>query len=307
MNEKARKKYSILLVDDSPTNLKVLGEALKEDYKIRLATQGHKALEIINSVSPPDLILLDIIMEDMDGYEVCKRLKENESTRNIPVIFITAKGKEEDETKGLEIGAVDYITKPFSLPILKARVKTHLELKRHRDILENLSNLDGLTGIPNRRKFDEVLQLEWSKGIASSQSLSLIMLDIDHFKLYNDHYGHITGDDCLKQVAAALNYVARRPRDFTARFGGEEFGMILPDTSAEGAQRVAEGVMGQFKKINLPHEKSPVCPYVTCSIGISTVVPNKKISADQLLSEADKCLYLAKENGRNCLKSSELF
>lgn len=306
MNDVIRKTYSILLVDDSPLNLKILGEALKSQYRIRLATNGQKALEIANSSSPPDLILLDIMMPDIDGYEVCRQLKAKQKSQNIPVIFITAMGEEKDETRGLEIGAVDYITKPFSLPILKARVKTHLELKRHRDILENLSALDGLTGIPNRRRFDEVLLLEWSKALESSQNLSLIMLDIDHFKLFNDNLGHVAGDHCLKHVAAALEKMTCRPHDLVARYGGEEFCIILPDTRADGALIVANRIFHQFESLEIPHAISPVSKYVTCSIGVATIIPDDKSNIELLLNTADKCLYRAKEHGRNCVKSIDL-
>jgi diguanylate cyclase (GGDEF)-like protein len=292
-------KSSILIVDDIPANIKVLGESLKADYRIRLATDGEKALKMATSTSPPDIILLDIVMPRMDGYEVCRRLKEDPTSRNIPVIFITAMTEEEDETKGLAYGAVDYITKPFSLPIVRARVKTHLELKRHRDTLEALSTRDGLTGIPNRRRFDEVLMVEWLRGQREGTSMSLIMIDIDHFKLYNDNYGHIEGDDCLKKVATYLANSMSRPADFIARYGGEEFAVILPMTDHDGAVTVAETLLEQIRKLNLPHRSSLVAERVTISLGVATVLPTRETSSTILIDRADKALYASKIAGRN--------
>ena len=292
-------KHSILIVDDVPANIKVLGESLKADYRIRLATDGEKALKMAASTTPPDIVLLDIVMPKMDGYEVCRRLKEDPTTRNIPVIFITAMAEEEDETKGLACGAVDYITKPFSLPIVRARVKTHLELKRHRDTLEALSTLDGLTGIPNRRRFDEVLNVEWLRGQREGVFLSLIMLDIDHFKLYNDNYGHIEGDDCLKKVAACLARAMGRPADFLARYGGEEFAVVLPMTDREGCATVAAALLEQIGELRLPHAYSPVSSQVTISLGGATMRPDRLASPKTLVERADRALYASKMAGRN--------
>lgn len=297
--DEANTRSTILIVDDIPSNIRVLGESLKADYKIRLATDGEKALKIAKSSSPPDLILLDVVMPNMDGYEVCRRLKENVTTKNIPIIFITSMDEEDDETKGLAFGAVDYIIKPFSLAIVKARVKTHLELKRHRDILEALSTLDGLTGIPNRRRFDEILKIEWMRARRESTSMSLIMVDIDHFKLYNDNYGHIEGDDCLKKVAQCLSCAVSRPADFVARYGGEEFGIILPMTDAEGAENVANILLQHVVKLQIPHACSPVTGRITISLGVATLIPDREMSQVVLVEKADKCLYAAKEAGRN--------
>ncbi|THB72370.1 MAG: diguanylate cyclase [Desulfobulbaceae bacterium] len=290
---------TILLVDDSPVNLKILGEMLRKDYKIRVATSGIKALEIAQSTQPPNLILLDIIMDDMDGYEVCRQLKENSKTFNIPVIFITSMDSEKDETTGLELGAVDYVTKPFSFPILKARIKTHLELKMHRDFFENLSNCDGLTGIPNRRHFDEVIKEEWTNAIHSSKQLALIMFDIDYFKNYNDHLGHISGDDCLKQVAKELKKVLRRSSDFLARYGGEEFCIVLPETDLEGASRITKKITQMLNDLNIPHPSSEVSSIVTCSMGAAVIRPTHDRSLVAFIEAADKCLYQAKNSGRN--------
>lgn len=305
MNESAAKPI-VLIVDDVPMNIKILGDALKTDYTVRFATDGAKALDIAASASPPDVILLDIIMPGMDGYEVCRALKAEKETRNIPVIFITAMTQEEDETKGLELGAVDYITKPFSIPIVKVRVKTHLELKRHRDLLEQLSMLDGLTGIPNRRRFDECFDMEWKRAERVGIFLSLIMIDIDFFKPYNDYYGHQQGDECLKQIAHALAGSIKRASDCVARYGGEEFVCILPDTDIHGAMQVGEAMRERIESLHIPHERSTVANHVTISAGASSLIPTREKSRFGLLEAADKNLYLAKAEGRNRIKSLDL-
>ncbi|MDF2878060.1 MAG: hypothetical protein K0S30_1156 [Clostridia bacterium] len=213
-------KQIVLIVDDAPTNLKVLGTALKDTYHLKLATNGEEALGLAISKNPPDIILLDIMMPDMDGYEVCKKLKEAPETRDIPVVFITAMNEEKDEELGLQLGAIDYITKPFSIPIVKARVKNHLELKQYRDMLKENSMIDGLTQIANRRRFDETLLVEWNRQKRHSEPLSMLMIDIDFFKNYNDTYGHLQGDECLRQIAQTIKKGLKRSTDLAARWGG---------------------------------------------------------------------------------------
>ena len=305
MKEKSVKP-TILIVDDVPMNIKILGDVLKLDYSVRFATNGLKSLEIATSGSPPDLILLDIMMPGMDGYEVCQRLKADKETQNIPIIFITAMSQEEDETRGLELGAVDYITKPFSLPIVKVRVKTHLELKRHRDMLENLSMMDGLTGIPNRRRFDECFEMEWKRAERDASFLSLIMVDIDFFKAYNDCYGHQTGDDCLKEVASTLAGSVKRAADCIARYGGEEFASILPGTDIQGAIQVGEVMRKNIEALAIPHCESSISEHITVSLGSASIIPTRDKSALVLLEAADRGLYKAKEEGRNRIKSFDL-
>jgi len=293
-----QKRQSILIVDDMPTNIEILNEILGNDYEILFATNGEDAINIASNVSP-DLILLDVVMPDIDGYEVCRRLKSNEKTKDIPVIFITSMDHEEDESKGLNIGAIDYITKPISSSIVKARVRNHLELKTYRDYLKNLSTMDGLTGIPNRRRFDEVIDLEWRRARRNQTPLSLLMMDIDYFKAYNDHYGHIAGDDCLVIVAKAIASVIRRPADFVARYGGEEFVVLLPETDNSGAAQMATRVQEKMKMLAIPHEYSPVSNYVTLSIGVATTIPSDTQAPSDLIKQADELLYKAKNNGRN--------
>ena len=296
------KKQTVLIVDDMAANIEVLDSVLGDECEILFATNGEDAIEIAAD-HLPDIILLDVVMPNMDGYEVCARLKANHKTRDIPIIFITAMNQEEEESKGLNAGGIDYITKPICPSVVKARVRNQLELKRYRDHLKELSSLDGLTGIANRRQFDEWLDYEWRRARRSQIPITLLMMDIDYFKAYNDHYGHLAGDDCLKRVAEILKETARRPADFPARYGGEEFVLLLAEADAAGAVRVAEGLQQRMKSANIPHDFSDVAPYVTLSIGVGAIVPSDSQSSHQLIESADKCLYTAKKNGRNRIEA----
>ena len=291
-------KLMILLVDDAPTNIQMLNETLKDGYHLFFATSGRDALRIA-SESIPDLILLDVIMPEMDGYEVCRKLKTDPILRNVPIIFITAMNQQEDEAIGLELGAVDYITKPFNPTIVRLRIRNQIELKRQRDLLARLSHLDGLTGIPNRRALDEALEREWRRGTRSLKPLSLLMMDIDHFKSYNDSCGHLAGDDCLRDVAQSLKVPLGRAADFVGRYGGEEFLAILPETDEAGAMTVAREILGGVANLAIPHPASPLGEVVTASIGIATAIANRDHQHTWLLQEADKALYQAKQAGRN--------
>jgi diguanylate cyclase (GGDEF)-like protein len=296
------KKQTVLVVDDVPSNIEIINGVLGADYEILFATSGKEALDIASS-QIPDLILLDIVMPDMDGYEVCAQLKANAGTRDVPVIFVTAKDQEEDESKGLNAGGIDYITKPISPSIVKARIRNHLELKRYRDSLKALSMLDGLTGIPNRRQLDEVLDTEWRRARRNQSPLSLLMMDIDFFKAYNDNYGHLAGDDCLRQLARGLSEIARRPADLVARYGGEEFVFLLPETGVDGAMNAANRVKEKVKLMSIPHAYSSVADMVTLSIGVATMVPTDKQTIFDLIRRADECLYAAKHSGRNTIRN----
>jgi len=295
-------KQKILIVDDAPANIRILGQALAADYQLRIATNGADALEIVKS-DTPDIILLDIVMPEMDGYEVCKRLKENELTRKIPVIFVTGKTDEEYEFRGLELGAVDYIAKPFSLPIVKARVKNHLELKRRGDLLEELAFLDGLTCIHNRRRFDEVLDQEWRRALRDGTWLTVMIIDIDFFKLFNDRHGHAAGDECLRQVAQTLKRSFSRAGDFVARYGGEEFAAVLAGTRLDEAIGCAQKLREDLASMDVKHAGSPVSDRVTVSIGTASVQPCEESSAAEAVKIADEMLYRAKRDGRDRVES----
>jgi len=302
-------KPRILIIDDQPLEIRLLAESLKDRYEIILATDGQAGLKRALSVPAPDLILLDVVMRGLSGLDVCRRLTADPATRNIPVIFISSLSGDEDETQGLEAGAVDFINKPFRLPVVLARIRTHLELKRRGDVLESLSYLDGLTGIPNRRRFDNSLEIEWRRAGRTGRPVSLILADVDWFKRYNDAYGHIAGDACLKQVAQVLAGHARRPSDLVARLGGEEFGVLLPETDEEGARLLAEVMLLAVSDMAIDHEGSSL-GRVTVSLGVATCVPWPGLSELQLLSVADQMLYAAKGGGRNrvmlsCVESAD--
>ena len=292
------RKQNVLVVDDSQLNLQIMRDILAEECEIVPATSGEQALELVMS-EPIDLILLDVMMSGMDGYEVCKQLKRNPLTHNIPVIFVSAMRNVEDETKGLESGAIDYIVKPFSPTIIKARVKNHLELKKYRDILEKLSLMDGLTGLANRRHFDEVFDKEWRRTLRNSDTLSVLLFDIDFFKKYNDYYGHLKGDDVLRHVGKVLRVSISRGGDFVARYGGEEFVAVLPSTSVEDALKVARKVRENVELLKIVHQASEVSEYITVSVGIASVKPEKNMVPVELVEKADSALYQAKSQGRN--------
>lgn len=289
----------LLIVDDSPESIRVLAAEFRETCEVLVATSGQAALDRAGSDVQPDLILLDVLMPGMDGYETCWRLKANPRTHHIPIVFITAQDAEEDELKGLESGAVDYISKPFSLPLVQARVRTHLDLKRKTDILAMLSARDGLTGIPNRRRFDECLELEWQRAVRAQHPLALVMADVDHFKAFNDRYGHLAGDDCLRRVAQALASSVLRASDVVARYGGEEFAAILPQTDRAGARVVAETMLERVRELGIRRDEPSPAGLVTVSIGASWVVPERDSSSAALIEAADRWLYLAKEHGRD--------
>lgn len=292
-------KPTILIVDDRATNIAILSDLLQDDYKIKVAKSGQKALEIAKGKEKPDLILLDIEMPEMNGYEVCKELKNNSSTNNIPVIFVTARTDVKDEEYGLNLGAVDYISKPFHPTIVKIRVKNHIALKLKSDWLEELSMYDGLTHIPNRRYFDEVYEKKYKETMRDKKTLAVLMLDVDYFKLYNDHYGHGKGDECLIKIAGALRMTLKRPSDMVARYGGEEFVLLLQDIDIEGATKVAESLVEAVGELGILHEYSSVCDHVTVSVGLGFKEKESSVSKEELIKCADDALYLAKERGRN--------
>jgi diguanylate cyclase (GGDEF)-like protein len=323
-----REKIHVLIVDDKPENLLVLENLLEgPDLKIIKATSGNVALGLLLEHDFA-LILLDVQMPEMDGFEVAELMRKSEKTKNIPIIFVTALSKEQKFIfKGYEVGAVDYLFKPIEPNILRSKVRIFLELYRQKrqlqeqalelekkileitqaqreledlnHLLQDLSSLDGLTGILNRRRFDEVLEMEWKRAARSRTNLSLIMIDIDCFKLYNDSYGHLEGDECLKKVAEALGGNLRRAGDVLARYGGEEFAVIMPETDDEGAEVVAERLRLSIQEAGIPHDKSPVIDYVTVSLGTATVIPGTETSPKALIAAADKALYQAKQEGRN--------
>lgn len=297
---------TILIVDDEPQNLHLLGELLRDKYEVLIATRGLEAIKRAHSDTPPDLILLDIMMPEMDGYQVCRELQADPVTSNIPIIFITAKDDVLDETEGLAVGAIDYITKPFSPAIVQARVRIHLKLKAQADMLARLSMQDGLTGLFNRRKFDHYLEDEWRRATRTGDFFSIVMIDVDHFKQYNDNYGHGAGDECLREVAAALSSVVHRSSDIVARYGGEEFAALLPGTDSDNSMYIGERFRQQIEALKIEHQYSSVSEYITVSVGVATCIPKEQIKSRSLLEAADSMLYNAKNNGRNCVVGNNI-
>ncbi len=292
---------TILIVDDNAPLIQVMAPMLTKLGQVRFATSGAAALRQMR-LDPPDLVLLDAEMPEMDGFEVCTAMRADPALEAIPVIFVTSHDDLEAELRGLAAGAVDFIAKPVREPLLVARVTTHLRLKQLSDELRRSAQLDGLTGLHNRRSFDEHLSREWQRSLRTGAPLALVLLDVDHFKRYNDHYGHPAGDACLRAVAAALGSLARRPGDLAARVGGEEFALLLPDTTPEGARELAEAVRQAIGQLALPHAASLTADHVTASLGVAGCVPRpcaREEAEQALMKRADEALYDAKAAGRD--------
>lgn len=287
----------LLIIDDQPANIQVLYRLFAEDFQVFMATSGQQGLETARQESP-DIILLDVVMPDMNGFETCLSLKQDAQTCDIPVLFVTAHQDPDEETRALEIGGMDFITKPINPAVVRARVRTHLTLKRQTDTFKRLVFIDGLTGTFNRRYFDTQLTSEFARAARSRSSLGLILVDVDHFKLFNDHYGHQAGDDCLRSVARALRHTLWRPGDAVARYGGEEFACILPDTDLEGALMVAQRMTDAVRALGLSHEASATDRMVTISAGVSVLSPGPGDTPAELVALADEQLYKAKAGGR---------
>lgn len=288
----------LLVVDDQPPNIQAVYQAFSADHQVLMATGGEQALKLA-ATKQPDVVLLDVVMPGMDGHEVCRRLKADPATRDIPVIFVTAHSDEAAETQGLALGAVDFISKPINPAIVRARVKTHLTLKAQADLLRQWVYVDGLTGVRNRRAFDEQLAIEWGRSVREGSPLGVILLDVDFFKRFNDHYGHQAGDACLRAVARYLRQAVKRPADLVARYGGEEFACLLPGTPLEGALAFAQQLGAGVEALALEHAQSTVSPVVTVSLGVCSASGNQPGSAEALLRAADEQLYAAKAAGRN--------
>ncbi|MCL2820061.1 MAG: diguanylate cyclase [Oscillospiraceae bacterium] len=292
-----REKRTILIIDDSPSCVSTLTRVLSGTYNIIVAKCGHEGIETAKKKNP-DLIILDIQMPDMDGYETITILKKTVSTRNIPVIFITALTKIEDEEKGLKLGGSDFITKPFSADIVKLRVNNQIRMLDYVSTIEQLSRIDQLTGLPNRRSFHERLTSEWKLAVREGTTLSVLVMDIDHFKNCNDTFGHLLGDAVLQKISTVIKDNARKPTDFAARWGGEEFIILLPKTNAEGAHLVAESIRDDIEHFTIIFKDNRKTK-VTMSVGVNTHSPTRECSVNEFLHHADNALYAAKRNGRN--------
>jgi diguanylate cyclase (GGDEF)-like protein len=288
----------VLVADDDAINRDVLCELLQPEYTVLLAKNGAQAIERATR-HVPDLILLDVMMPDMSGFDVLRRLRASAPTEHISVIFISGLDRPEDEAAGLKMGASDYIAKPFNATVVLARVALHLQLVRQRRLLEHLAHVDGLTELANRRRFDDVYDLEWQRARRSSQPLSLALLDIDSFKQFNDLYGHPAGDRALRAVARLASAHMRRPADLAARYGGEELVLLMPDTDAAQAHAIAQTLREAVAQLMIDHAGSSAAPVVTASIGGATLDPAQLESSAALFEAADVQLYRAKQGGRN--------
>lgn len=317
----------ILVVDDTKT--------MRDLLKVVLVRGGFHDLLFANSAADSfeklgmggsqdgacdiDLILMDVVMPDMDGIEACHRIKAVDRLQDIPIIMVTSMEEGKGLQQAFDAGAIDYIKKPIDRTELSVRVRSALRLKQEMDArkeamaqleeankkLQLLSSLDGLTGIANRRAFDEFIDREWRRSIREKKPMSLLIADIDYFKNYNDGYGHQAGDDCLKKVAQVLSDGVNRPGDMVARYGGEEFGIIMGATSIDFAAKLAEELKSAIVQMKIRHAYSDVADFVTISIGAASVAPATGISCDKLINAADKAMYRAKENGRNMVVAAE--
>ena len=321
---------TILLVDNNPDDLKNLTITLDhKGYQTKKALDGNKAINIAQETQP-DLILLDLMTPPINGYQVCASLKNSDRTNNIPIIFFSDSHDKTDKVKAIEIGGVDCITKPFYLEEAIARIERQLEIQRLQQLLQQqnillqneiarrtkvenalrqanqelhcLATIDQLTRVANRRQFDKYLEREWRRLSREKAPLSLILLDIDYFKRYNDSQGHQAGDNCLEQVAQVIAKSVQRPADLVARYGGEEFAVILPNTSLEGAIYIANKIKRAVYDLHLHHPSSDVSDVVTISQGISSTIPFIGTSPESLIYDTDLALYTAKSQGRDQFK-----
>jgi len=295
------KKQCILLIDNDPAQLMALGRILSPQYEVKMAKSGAAGIELAREQGI-DLILLDLIMQDMSGFEALLRLKENDETKDIPAILISDSLSSEDEAKGLALGAVDYIRKPYTEIIVNLRVKIHLQLVTQMKSIKNFSLMDGLTGINNRRSFEQIIKSTWSYTKRTKGCFSVLMLGVDKFKPFNDKYGHLNGDISLKHVAGIIEKSLARGSDSVYRWGSDMFAVLLPATPIDGAMIVAERIRESIASALIHLGGEPVS--VTVSIGVGSIAPadiNKSFEESfvEFFTDIDKALYRAKENGHN--------
>lgn len=274
----------------------IAAKAFSENFITHHVSSGQSALEFCK-VKLPDIILMDINMPVMDGLTACKKLKSQENTQDIPIIFISSHDSPEAEDECWEAGCTDFITKPYSVTTLRHRVNSHLAAKLMADKLKRLATIDGLTEVQNRHYFDDFLRKQMKLSVRMEQQIGLLLIDIDHFKLYNDTYGHTKGDECLRVIAAGIEQALKRPTDCLARYGGEEFAVVLPNTDIGGVTHLAENMLNAIRNLNVPHKLSNLSR-VTISIGGICMLPNK-ITQTELIDLADQNLYEAKNAGRD--------
>ncbi len=296
----------VLIVDDEPFIRLILRHFLeRESYQIAEAQNGIEAINLFNQLHP-DIVLLDAIMPDMDGFECCTQLELLDCNKHTPILMITGLEDQESVDRAFAVGAMDFVTKPIHWPVLRQRVKRLIQQSQLQQKLEavnlelqRLVTIDGLTQIANRRRFEEYFYQEWQRLKREQRPLSLILCDVDFFKLYNDTYGHRVGDRCLQKIAQAIKDMIKRPGDLVARYGGEEFAVILPNTDTKGATHVADEICHTVRTLAIPHQNSQVSSYVTISVGFTTEIPQPDSDLEEMIAAADRALYKAKAVGRD--------
>lgn len=304
-----------LVIEDTMTSAMLVCQQLSKMGLTPMHVRDGEAGIAAFKEHKPDLVLLDVIMPGIDGFEVARRIRQMERNGEwTPIIFLSARTGDADVERGIEVGGDDYLVKPVSEAVLGAKVRAMQRIAQMRysllvltrkldeanQELTRLSAVDGLTGIANRRRFDDALAKEWRRAARSGEPVSLLVADVDFFKQFNDNYGHQAGDECLKAVARSLNSESKRPADLAARLGGEEFVVLLPQTDVEGARQFAEGIREGVAAMAIPHPYSDAAPVVTISVGVATAYPTRyALDPEVLLQEADRALYEAKRAGRN--------
>jgi two-component system, chemotaxis family, response regulator WspR len=311
----------VLLVDDQPIVAAALRKMLSSEADLTFHyCQDPASALVFAEKHEVTVILQDLIMDGVSGFEMLERFRANAPTANVPIIVLSSKEDPRDKREAFEKGSNDYLVKIPDKIELIARIRAHSKsymLQRERDaafaalqairleleaknvLLERLSAVDGLTGLANRRRFDEALSHEWQRARRNASSLGVILVDVDHFKKYNDHYGHLQGDDCLRKVATAMGSAIKRPADLVARYGGEEFVVLVPETDGNGLAHVAEHIRLAVENLQLPHAGSDVFPFVTISLGSMVTLPKTECGQLELLTFADQALYQSKRGGRN--------
>ena len=303
----------VLVVDDSPSMRAAVSHMLRGmNLQSVEADNGERAIALYME-ERPSMVLLDVNMPGIDGYETARRIRAAEPGEWVPIIFLSANESDQDFTKAIESGGDDYLVKPVGRIVLAAKIRALQRLEQMRRKLfelsneltesnrrlEQLSQSDGLTGVANRRYFDSFLLQHVALAARQKTNLSLVLCDVDSFKAYNDHYGHLAGDECLRKVAAILSHCCNRSTDLVARYGGEEFALVLPDTHRTGAAQHVRTIRQALAEAAIEHTHSVVSPFVTVSIGITAFTPGKDVRPEDLIARADEALYRAKETGRN--------
>jgi len=299
MMTQGKTKATILIVDDTPFNIHILAKALINNYEVKIATNGPDALKIVEQNKKIDLILLDIMMPDMDGYEVCRRIKQNPSNWDIPVVFITAKEGLQDQKKGFDLGAEDFIHKPFQLSLVLTRIDMLMRLKRISRKLEQLALVDPLTELPNGSALKKAVEQELQSAKQDKRSFSLLMIDIDHFEAFNHHYGHGAGNMCLQKIAHTLETIINHEKDQVGRYSGAEFMLMLSHCDQNRMIDMAEEIRQKIELLHIPHDHSSVSDHVTVSIGVISVSHETEMTRSEIIEHAEQLLFVAKQAGRN--------